>query len=181
MTYKDTKKGFTIMETLVAIAILTIGITAPITVVFNAIQSANVAQDQITANYLAEEGIEYIRYVRDTNIIQGDPWLNNLQHCLSSDGSGGDVCNLVLPTDVVNNNGDFINCGAGPCGPIEFDGTFYKGDRGPGAPTAFVRDITINEVIVDREAELVVTVTWTTSGTVRSFSVQERLLNWSGI
>ncbi|MCX6721981.1 MAG: prepilin-type N-terminal cleavage/methylation domain-containing protein [Candidatus Staskawiczbacteria bacterium] len=63
-------KGFTIIELIIAIFLLTFGIIG----IFNTFSIANTltadSADRLTAAYLAQEGIEIVRNIRDTN------WLN---------------------------------------------------------------------------------------------------------
>lgn len=59
------KTGFTLIETLVAISILLIALTGPLTIAAKGLNTAYYARDQITAFYLAQEGIEYLRNIRD--------------------------------------------------------------------------------------------------------------------
>ena len=62
-------QGFTLLETMVAVTLLTIAIVAPMSLTTQALGSAYYARDQITASYLAQEGIEAVRSVRDANIL----------------------------------------------------------------------------------------------------------------
>ena len=50
---KRLTKGFTLVETLVAISVLSLSIAGAFTAVQGGIQSSTVAKDQITAFYLA--------------------------------------------------------------------------------------------------------------------------------
>jgi prepilin-type N-terminal cleavage/methylation domain-containing protein len=59
------KSGFTLIETMVAIAILTLSVAGPLYTANRAIVAAQTANAQLTASYLAQEGIEYIRMMRD--------------------------------------------------------------------------------------------------------------------
>ena len=63
-------KGFTLIETMVAISILMVAIVAPMSLAAQSLSAAYYARDQITAFYLAQEGIEVVRSVRDTNILK---------------------------------------------------------------------------------------------------------------
>ncbi len=54
-------KGFTIIETLVAVAILMISIAGPLTIAQKGLTAAIYARDQITAAFLAQENMELIR------------------------------------------------------------------------------------------------------------------------
>jgi len=61
--------GFTLIETLVAITILTLAISGPLFTANRAIVAAENARDQLTALYLAQEGVEYVRMMRDNSYL----------------------------------------------------------------------------------------------------------------
>ena len=61
----STQGGFTLIESLVAITILVTAILGPMTIAATGISSAIYARDQETAFFLAQEGLEYVRNVRD--------------------------------------------------------------------------------------------------------------------
>ena len=63
---KKQKKGFTIIETLVAITLLTISVTGPLALAAKGLAYSNYVRDEITAFYLANEGIDAVRNLRDT-------------------------------------------------------------------------------------------------------------------
>ena len=58
--------GFTLIETLVAIAVLTLAVAGPLFTAERTIVAAQTAADQLTASYLAQEGVEYVRAMRDS-------------------------------------------------------------------------------------------------------------------
>lgn len=51
-------QGFSMVESLVAIAVLLIAIVGPLTIAINSIQYSNVAKDKLQATYLAQEQLE---------------------------------------------------------------------------------------------------------------------------
>ncbi len=57
--------GFTLVETLVAIAIIMVAITGPYASAAQAIAAARIARDHTIATFLAQEGIEIVRAERD--------------------------------------------------------------------------------------------------------------------
>ena len=61
--------GFTLIETMVAISLLMVALVAPMSLAAQSLTAAYYARNQITAFYLAQEGIEIVRSVRDANII----------------------------------------------------------------------------------------------------------------
>jgi prepilin-type N-terminal cleavage/methylation domain-containing protein len=64
--------GFTLIEVLVAVAIFATSLMALVLTVGTGIGNVNVAKEKITANYLAQEGIEMVRYERDF-FVQTNP------------------------------------------------------------------------------------------------------------
>jgi prepilin-type N-terminal cleavage/methylation domain-containing protein len=61
--------GFTLIETMVAITILTLAISGSFLTANNAMVAANIARDRLTASYLAQEGVEYMRWMRDNEYL----------------------------------------------------------------------------------------------------------------
>ena len=72
--------GFTIIETLVAIAILMIAITGPLVVSNKSLTAALYAKDQTTATYIGQKSIEWIRNKKDNNIalLGSENWFNGI-------------------------------------------------------------------------------------------------------
>lgn len=67
------KRAFTLVETLVAIAVLMIAIAGPLTVSSQAYTAALDAKNQTVATFLAQATIEYINYTKNNNWIS-NPW-----------------------------------------------------------------------------------------------------------
>ena len=67
MLNKIKTKGFTILEVLVAIFVITIGVISAFNVVQNINIFSRVNSSRLTATYLAQEGVELIRNRRDSN------------------------------------------------------------------------------------------------------------------
>lgn len=177
--------GFTLVETLVAIAILLIAVVEPLSIVAGSIATANLAKDQVTAYYLAQEGVELVKNKRDSNVLGGGPnWLSGLAECnnsctieaadLSVRACPGidENCALLYKNDGANNTKTFDYAGA------------------PENLTTFRRVISITETnlgpTAGREAEITVEVKWKTGSlygtgsTNKSFKIKERIFNWSG-
>lgn len=75
LPFINNKKGFTIIETLVAIAIIMSAIAGPLTIAQRGLNAAVIARDQFIAQYLAQDAIEQFYYFRDLNIKNGQSWL----------------------------------------------------------------------------------------------------------
>ena len=59
------KSGFTLLETLVAIMLFVIALSALLALVRDSVTSATYTKNDVVATYLAQEGIDYIRNIRD--------------------------------------------------------------------------------------------------------------------
>jgi prepilin-type N-terminal cleavage/methylation domain-containing protein len=72
--------GFTLLETAIAIAILTTSMLMIYTAIARVIRYSYDNQNQLIASYLAQEGIEVVRNIRDTNWIEGaTTWKDGLE------------------------------------------------------------------------------------------------------
>ena len=72
-------KGFTILEVMVAIFVITIGVISAFNVAQNITLFSRANSSRLTATYLAQEGIELVRNQRDNNWIQGAAsWDNSI-------------------------------------------------------------------------------------------------------
>jgi len=58
-------KAFTLIEALVAISILMIALASPMTLAQKGISTAELSKDQMTASFLAQDGIEAVKNIRD--------------------------------------------------------------------------------------------------------------------
>jgi len=190
-------RGFTLIETLVAISLLTIAIVAPMLLTVQSLSAGYYARDQITAFYLAQEAIETVHAIRDGQI---------LQIAQTSSGSSIDIFgpipinqNFTLDArqQYSSANPPPVCTGtAGACAPLQTDGQFYGypsaalGDA-PSAwsVTSFTRTVRACYVqpnqpgactgAVSDEMRVSVTVSWQTGAyQQRSFTISENLYRW---
>ncbi|HEU5114395.1 MAG TPA: prepilin-type N-terminal cleavage/methylation domain-containing protein [Candidatus Paceibacterota bacterium] len=178
MKHQSNKKGFTLVEAMVAISILSLAVTGPLLIAQKGLSSAIYAKDQITAFYLAQEAIEYVRNARDTNRITGASWLNGLSSCLINTGS--EACEIdARKTDFLS-SGAIQSCTGGVCDKLSYDSSSGLYGYGIGSPTKFTRTVTIDNRASSKEAKLSVTIAWNTNLFLptRTFTVQETIFNF---
>jgi len=72
MKYFLEKSGFTLIETMVAVAILMVAIAGPLNIAEKGLIAADNSRDQTIAAYLAEDLMEYVKNIRDDNILAGN-------------------------------------------------------------------------------------------------------------
>lgn len=164
---KKKNTGFTLLETLVAISILLLSISAPLTIASRGLAASFVARDQITAFYLAQDAIEFIRNTRDNNFLSDANWLNGFS----------DLIGAPFTVDTID--GDMTPCPLGVCQALNYNDSngFYS--YGSGDPSIFTRSVSI-QTTDDNTDEIIVSVTisWSTKTFDRTFSVKENLLDW---
>lgn len=180
MHSRHTQFGYSLVEVLVAISVLSIAIIGPMTIAAQGIKSSRFALEQNSAFFLAQEGIESLFYVRNNYALQdiddglesSDPdtswdWLTELQSGPCSDDmkNAGETCsfgieisgNLTSETCTVGDaNSDcrlYIEEGNKPL--------VYSHDSS-GEPSPYTRVVTVSYVS-DDSVKIESTVTWDSS------------------
>ena len=170
---RNTKNaGFTLVETLVAIAILMIAIAGPLTVAEKGLSAAIYARDQMMASYLAQDGMEYVKNVVDTNEIQihnnsaSYDWLYYAQapntelvsSTNNSCNSNVNACYVDTITGKISTCSNSLNC------PLYLSTNGYSNLTTSGSVTPFTRTYYIQTFQVNgvnnNAANIVMTVTW---------------------
>ena len=176
--------GFTIIELIIAIFILSFSILG----VYNAFSVVIIlthgATDRFTAAYLAQEGLEIIRNIRDSNWIDGAAdWTRSIQDfqngCEADYTTGTDVpgAKPFTPWTGGEDGGNYLR--------IDRDGFYSYKPMGSGTlETKFKRKITIT-LLSDYIMKVSVLVTWdekpnilNPTGEVGSIEAEETLYNW---
>ncbi|PIR97618.1 MAG: hypothetical protein COT91_00500 [Candidatus Doudnabacteria bacterium CG10_big_fil_rev_8_21_14_0_10_41_10] len=98
------ENGQTLIETLVAIFLLTTGIIGGLSLAIFALGASDVTVNQIVATNLAREGVEVVRNMRDTNWLEAED-ADGLSDC-SSDIGVGQECYADWDSQVYNISGN---------------------------------------------------------------------------
>ncbi len=172
-------RGFTIIETLVAISILLLSIGGPIFAVSSAVSSAVYARDQITAFYLAQDAVEYVRGMRDDNALAQGDWADFLAELPAScTGSGSGQCAI----DTTGIGSPFSTC-SGACLPLGYAASTGLYQYSSGVASIFTRSVKFadpNPGDLNHEIRVQVTVSWQPSVTAepKTFTITDNLLDW---
>ncbi|MDP3965729.1 MAG: type II secretion system protein [bacterium] len=171
-TIHDTR-AFTLIETMVAISLLTIAIVAPMSLTTQSLSSAYYARDQITAFHLAQEAIESVRHARDRNVLKNALGVTtDLLAGLPSSGT---------PFTIDTTNNDLITTCSGTCPVLRKSTEGLYGYSAAWSPTYFTRTVTATFVpgSGDDEITVLVRVDWQTGGfNSRNFTISDNLFRW---
>lgn len=180
------QQGFTLLETLVAIFILTLSMTGPVYIASVAFHNTIDSRDNISAQYIAEEVVEVIRNRRDKNTLS-DPdmtkWLSSITgsiDCLNLVGAQDNKCIMIRNESLPDGpNYEFVNC-IGDCPNISFDpegsGAVY-GNKDVLDQSKFVREFYYETDTVNNpgEIKLTVNIRWEDKGRPKVYTLIERL------
>jgi len=157
---KKNTKGFTLMEVIVAIFVITAGIVGVLSLVTQTISASIFSKDKLIAAYLAQEGIEIVRNIRDTNWLQGLGW------------------NSGLGASVYEAGYNYQSLFGFSGNPLKLETlTGYYG-YGSGNATKFTRKITISGGPIVDSLNVKVEVSWQEKGKTYKVEAQENLYNW---
>lgn len=179
--YKRLARGFTLVETLVAISILSLSVLATFGAVQNGLRYSGLTRDQITAFYLIQEGMEYVKNIRDENALynlggSSRSWLYGMS------AAGGDLCYFGKTCELdLNNSPTWKTCtgGFGTCDVLNLNSTTGAYGYNAGWPaTTFRRELQFSTVAGNTdEIRLTINVSWTNRGQNKSLQVSQLLYN----
>lgn len=192
MKINNISKGFTIVESLVAVSILTVSILATFTAVQGSLKASIIAKDQITAFYLSQEAVEFIRNLKDENALHDTycvstgtcstvNWLHGLSE-LTTDNcwyGGNGVSQKTCTVDIFTKTIAECVGGSGTCPNLKQNSSTgaYSYTSGASWSTSnFRREVQISPVS-SKEVSIVVTMSWNTGNLSKSFQIKESLFN----
>lgn len=166
----NNQRGFTIIESLVAFTILTLALSPMLLVVTTSSRIASSIKNNLAASMLAQEGIEVVRAIRDTNWLNSRAFYVGLNdESIGTTNSGRVQYNTIdelLPEDAGAKL--YLNSVSG----------LYSYDNDPSSsPSFFYRSIYITKVS-DVELKIVSEITWREPARPRVISVESRLFDW---
>ena len=165
-------KGFTLIEVLAAMFIMLIGVLGVFSLISRTVTFNSSVNSQLVASYLAQEGLELVRNIRDTNFLK------------IHKGAGGNWTDDIIACDppydppcVVDREADYIETALGVS-----QGRFLKISGGlysytAGDDTIFKRNISIVQSSADA-LSVSVDVSWLDKENTRTVRGATELYNW---
>jgi Tfp pilus assembly protein PilV len=188
-------RAFTLVETLVAIAIIMVVLAAPFHTAEEAIEASYISRDELTADSLAQEAVEYVRSIRDSDYLWdvahpgSVTWLAGLDGTASAGSVGTFTANCIANACVVDPIHQVVDqCSGSNCaswGPLDLGTAAYTypyiynqaGASASNIASRFSRTIRLT-TISPNEVEVTVTVIWVTEGESRTTTINEYLENY---
>jgi len=160
-----TTRGFTLVEVILVLFIFSVGIGGVFVFISSSTKSSSLVSNKLTASYLAQEGTEIVRNIRDTNFLDiasggASGWDDELTGC------GGAGCEADYDDTALTAWSDsFLNISGG-------DRYSYAA----GTATIFKRRITVTGA--DPVRSVVVDVFWTERGITHRVISETQLYDW---
>lgn len=184
--------GFTLIETMIAVTILTFAVAGPMFTASRAIIAVQNARDQLTASYLAQEGIEYVRWMRDNEYlsayqaggadVSGTAWNAFLNGAGSASIAQCRTTTCTLdPARIMGTGSGFslLPCSGATCTPLYLANGIYTQQGGIAGATQTPYTRTIRAVdVTANDVRVVSTVSWNYHGIPYNVTIADHLTPW---
>ena len=177
------QKAFTLIEVLVAITVLMFAIVGPLTLAFRSINYTKVARDQVVANYLAQDALEFMIAKKVYNARAGADWLEGMGGITGCDEST-ESCQLETNTTLGDSSSDLSACNKDTVDGcrLYYDEAeaVYTYDSSGNVATDFKRWVTVEKIannIDEDEARISVTIKWNTGIIPKLFKMETYIYN----
>ncbi len=166
-------KGFTVIEAITAVFVLTIGVVGCTLLANQALSSSEISRSRLIAVNLAQEGIEIVRNIRDANWLAGQNWNTGLS--ANSHEVKYDSTNSPIPCDITA-AGTYC-AWSEPGNYLKIDSNSNYNYDASGTTTTFKRKVTISYPQT-YEMKIECTVYWETKGVSKEILLTEHLYDW---
>lgn len=152
----ENQKGFSLLGVIVAIFLVSMGLVAILTLANYSLRAATLSKDKVIASFLAQEGIEAVRFIRESQVDWG-AWYASINSGSYRVRYNSGLLNFVDTPLLINNNG------------------FYQ--YGSGATTPFYRRIILTKISAN-ELRVSAEIKWQDKGQWHYLTAEDRLWNW---
>ncbi len=177
---KTSRAGFTLVETIVAVGVISVGFVGTLVILSRSSSQADILKDRIIAAHLAEEGIEVVRNIRDSNWLEpSSGWRDGLADTANAIVSY-DSESLTIEPDSAKWCLTYVL--------IETDG-FYKYKHAISCNTTFKRHIVLTTKTMEsypwesdpaklEYLEIKSVVTWEEKGQTKTITAIDNFYDW---
>lgn len=181
MNQRKFKKGFGLLEVVITVAIIVVILGGLVAIGRAAEINSIKTQERAQAVYLAQEGLETVRQIRDSNWIDNNNatqwntlvWENTGLILVPSDGSIYDIKFQVGRFGLITPS---TNSDKATIGGVNFIRTIKIENVGDLLPKTIFEST--NMTSTDYALKITANVSWTTNGNSKDVAVSEVLTNW---
>ncbi len=156
-------KGFTLVEVLVALTLLTVALVPAFIQATNAMSLSTTIRSSLISADLAQEGVEVVRAMRDANWFAGQPFNTGLAACAAGCRVQWDSSAPLPPSADT---------------PLKLNETTGMYQYDSGTDSMFSRTITVTQVS-PVELSVLSVITWRERGIDKTFTVESHLFDWA--
>jgi Tfp pilus assembly protein PilV len=172
-------KGQSVIEAMIAVSILTIGFLGISSLLVRSFALSRTTSDDLTATYLASEGIELMKNIIDHDVYAGNAWgtctnAADLSTCTNSGAYTVDYGSAV-PTELGGPNEQCFTNAAVP--PLDFDSSTGIYSYSGGTASKFQRCIQLTHN--GQEITVNAIVDWSTNGAASTLNLEDHFYNWN--
>ncbi|HNW71550.1 MAG TPA: prepilin-type N-terminal cleavage/methylation domain-containing protein [Candidatus Paceibacterota bacterium] len=187
--YKKNNKenGFTLIEVIVAIFVFSVAVLAVMASLSQGLSSESYTKKKVTATFLAQEGVEYFRNIRDTSMLYSDDKVVGWSDFISKLEEAGCQNDTGCYFDDINLNSigsitmPIMQIKISPCNEVcpnmLFDESSSTFGYTLGGDSGFVRQMKVEETSLE-EVKIISKVSWTQNGRTNTVSFSENLSDW---
>lgn len=161
---KKEKTAFTLIEVITVLLVVSLGMVGVLSLIVQNIQSQSLNKDTLIAYQLAQEGVELIRQVRDTNWHNSLDWRTNL----AAGTYRMDYLDSVPSTAIGRTDGDLSQ---------DENGMYYSNPGGLLGSKGFSRLIYLEDR-ADEGVLVTVNIYWSDHGRDFLYSLESLLYDW---
>lgn len=170
------QNGFTLLETVVALGVIMAAIVGPYALATRGLAHTIGNKNRLAGLYLAQEGIELVRFIRENNVLVGIPWDGEDGVENSNEIREGTWQISVLDVRLAVFGGS----------PLLYDSALSLYNHSSGDPSIFTRSITIQKppstptegIPLSDQIRVISQVSWTEGTQTRSVSLDQIFYNW---
>ncbi len=176
----QTTRGFTVVETLMALTVFSMVVVALVTVSSSSVTNVNFMRNRLTASYLGQEGIEVVRNIRDGYIASGAGWASFVatfdNQCMSESG-----CDFDPMQSIAQGDGMYSTSGLSECTLQTNESEYYSplGGLVFQRRTPYCRRIQFVPLTDGSQGlKIVSTVTWQDGTTPKTLQMVDYIYEW---
>lgn len=169
------QRGFTLIETLVAITVIMTAIAGPLYAMQQTLKMSQSASDQLIASSLAQEGVEFVRAIRDNNYLYNIGTGSSRSWLYGLDGTSSSV-NCITANCVVDPTQNTVSR---TVNPLYLSATGLYNQANSGSSTPFTRTVRITRIGgTMTEVSVQVVVSWQDRGETQNVTIVDYLHDW---